>query len=188
MLRRFTFALRYLGHPGWDTGVPPPEVAAYAAGHPAGRALDVGCGTGASAVYLARAGWTVTGIDFVPLAISRARRRARDAAVQVKFVLGAVPAFDGIHGPFDLALDVGCLHSLDTPAREAYPAAMARLLAPGASLLIFAFTSSHVPGIPPDELGQLLNGDFRLVERRIDADGLAAWHTFTRVNAPGERA
>jgi SAM-dependent methyltransferase len=181
------FALRYLGRPGWDTGVPPPEVVAFAAGHPAGRALDVGCGTGTSAVYLARAGWTVTGIDFVPLAISRARLRARAAGVQVKFVLGVVPAFEGIGGPFDLALDVGCLHSLDAPARQAYRGALARLLAPGAALLIFSFTSSRVPGIPPDALRQLLAGDFRLAEQRIDVDGLAAWHTFIRETSHGAR-
>ncbi len=83
MRRRLSFALRYLGRPPWDTGIPPPEVVAYAARHPAGRALDIGCGTGASSVYLAQAGWRVTGIDFVALAIRRARQRARDAMARI---------------------------------------------------------------------------------------------------------
>ncbi|OGO48372.1 MAG: hypothetical protein A2Z30_08565 [Chloroflexi bacterium RBG_16_64_43] len=188
MLRRVFFALRYLGRPRWDTGRPPPEVVACAAGRPAGRALDIGCGTGASAVHLAGAGWKVTGIDFIPLAITRARRRARTAGVEVDFRVGSVPEFAGIHGPFDLALDVGCLHTLDGTARPRYRAALARLLAPGAVLLIFAFTSPRAPGIPPGTLERLLAGDFRLAERRIDGDGHAAWYTFTREVSPGEKA
>jgi SAM-dependent methyltransferase len=188
MLGRLSFALRYLGRPRWDTGLPPPEVVAYATGRRAGRALDIGCGTGASAMYLAGAGWKVTGIDFVPLAILRARRRARTVGVEVDFRVGSVPAFEGIRGPFDLALDVGCLHTLDSAARQGYRPALARLLAPGAALLIFAFTSPRVPGIPPAELERLLAGAFRLAERRIDDDGRAAWYTFTREASPGEKA
>jgi len=188
MLRRLFFALRYLGRPRWDSGLPPPEVVAYAAGRPAGRALDIGCGTGASAVYLAGAGWKVTGIDFVPLAILRARHRAQTAGVEVDFRVGSVPTFEGLRGPFALALDVGCLHTLDRAARQGYGAALARLLAPGAALLIFAFTSPRVPGIPPGELERLLAGAFRLAERRIDDDGRAAWYLFTREASPTEKA
>lgn len=44
-----------------------------------GRAIDVGCGVGDNAIFLAQHGFTVTGIDFAPAAIDRARRKARDA-------------------------------------------------------------------------------------------------------------
>ncbi len=185
MRRRLSFALRYLGRPPWDTGIPPPEVVAYAARHPAGRALDIGCGTGASSVYLAQAGWRVTGIDFVALAIRRARQRARDARVDVDFRVGAVPAFRDVHGPFDLALDVGCLHTLDRVTRTGYATGLAQLTRPGATLLVFAFTASYVPGIPPDEIESLLAGDFHLAERRIDEDGRAAWYSFVRDGSRG---
>ncbi len=180
MRRRLSFALRYLGRPRWDTGIAPPEVVTFAAAHPPGRALDIGCGTGASSVYLAHSGWNVTAIDFVPLAIRRARRRAREARVDVDFRVGVVPGFQNIQGPFDLALDVGCLHSLNREARAGYPASLARLLRPGASLLVFAFTAAHVPGIPPDEIEALLADSFHLTERRMDEDGHAAWYTFVR--------
>jgi len=187
-MRRLAFTLRYLGRPRWDTGVPPPEIVAYAARHSAGRALDVGCGTGTSAVFLAQSGWQVTGMDFVPLAIRRARQRARSAGVTVDFRIGSVPAFESIHGPFDLALDVGCLHSLDRPARAAYADRMAELLAPGATLLIFAFTSPRPPGIPPDEIDRLFAGTFTLLDRRVDDDGRAAWHSYLRAGPPDSRA
>lgn len=187
-MRWLAFALRYLGRPRWDTGIPPPEVVAYAARHTAGRALDVGCGTGTSAVFLAQSGWQVTGVDFVPLAIRRARQRARSAGVIVDFRLGSVPAIEGIHGPFDLALDVGCLHSLDGMSRAAYPDRMTELLAPGSTLLIFAFTSPRPPGIPPDEMDRLFAGAFALADRRIDDDGHAAWYSYVRAGSPVARA
>jgi 2-polyprenyl-3-methyl-5-hydroxy-6-metoxy-1,4-benzoquinol methylase len=57
---------------------------------PFGRALDVGCGSGIWAVKLAQRGWDVTGIDFVPKAVRRARRRAEEAGVEVNFVQGDV--------------------------------------------------------------------------------------------------
>lgn len=43
------------------------------------RAIDLGCGVGDNAIFLAQHGFTVTGIDFAPAAIDRARRKARDA-------------------------------------------------------------------------------------------------------------
>ncbi len=59
---------------------------------PYGAALDLGCGTGGWAIDLARRGWTVTGIDMVPRAIARARRRAAAAGVDVNFVEGDLTA------------------------------------------------------------------------------------------------
>ena len=57
---------------------------------PYGQALDLGCGSGAWAVRLAQRGWQVTGVDFVPKALRRARKRARIAGVEVRLVQGDV--------------------------------------------------------------------------------------------------
>ena len=43
---------------------------------PAGKALDLGCGTGDSSIYLAQHGWKVTGVDYVPHALDKARAKA----------------------------------------------------------------------------------------------------------------
>src|SRR6201999_2921755 len=53
---------------------------------PTGSALDLGCGTGDASIYLARHGWTVTGIDFVPKALEKARAKAGIAKASVDFV------------------------------------------------------------------------------------------------------
>ncbi len=53
-----------------------------------GRALDVGCGEGADAMWLARLGWTVTAIDISDLAVRRAREAAELAGVAVEWFCG----------------------------------------------------------------------------------------------------
>src|SRR6266511_3280582 len=66
------------GRTPWDTGVTPPEVVELVEGKtplPPGRALDLGCGTGNEVAYLARHGWTATGVDLVQVAIDRAASR-----------------------------------------------------------------------------------------------------------------
>jgi SAM-dependent methyltransferase len=63
---------------------------------PPGRALDVGCGTGRDACYLAGRGWQVTGVDIAPAAIARARRRAAALGVQVRWVVGDVGGLGGL--------------------------------------------------------------------------------------------
>jgi SAM-dependent methyltransferase len=122
----------------WDEALPPPEVGAVAASLPLGRALDLGCGYGRAAIYLAGLGWQVDGVDFVEQAVDVARRRAREAGVAVRFFLAPVTELPFLSGPYDLVLDVGCLHALADEEMAAYAAELRRLLAPGGRYLLFA--------------------------------------------------
>ena len=65
----------------WNRAEPPPEVLAFAPTLPIGRALDLGSGLGRATIYLARLGWEVDGVDFVPQAIAQASERAQQAGV-----------------------------------------------------------------------------------------------------------
>lgn len=135
------FSERYTtGQVPWDDRLPPPEVQALAATLPPGRALDLGCGYGRTAIYLAQQGWWVEGIDFVPQAIAEAKRRAAEQSVAeyIQFHLGSVAEMDFLDGRFDLAVDIGCLHSLSQPLQRAYRDELLRLLRPGALYLLFA--------------------------------------------------
>jgi SAM-dependent methyltransferase len=146
-LGRLFYRLTYEhGKPRWDTGVAPEPLVELVGGLPAGRFLDLGCGTGTTAVRLAGMGWEVVGIDYVPAAVTRARGRAADAGVVADFRVGDVTRLEGVLDGrrFDLILDVGCYHGLSEAGRVGYAAAVSRAAAPGATFLLFGFRA-----VPP---------------------------------------
>src|SRR5262245_49620915 len=101
----------------WERRAPPVELVALvegAAALPAGRALELGCGSGTDSIYVARHGWTVTGVDIVPEAVALARRNAHAAGVTVRFVEGDATRLQelGLGEPFELIVDFGCMHTL----------------------------------------------------------------------------
>lgn len=184
--RRFIYSFFYLRRPPWDTGITPPELAAFVQRAPAGRALDLGCGTGTNAIYLAQHGWQVTGVDFIGKAIRQAQRKASAAGVRVDFRQGDVSRLDGIQEPFDLVLDIGCFHSLDSASREAYRRNLSRLLKPGGDFLLYAFTplpeaGASTFGLTPADI-QTLCQELHLVERQDGGDRgrPSAWFRFDR--------
>jgi 2-polyprenyl-3-methyl-5-hydroxy-6-metoxy-1,4-benzoquinol methylase len=79
-------------------------VAAELAELPPGRALDLACGEGRNAVWLAERGWRVSAIDYSQVAIERAGRLAADRGVQVSFEVGDVLAVELEKAAFDLVL------------------------------------------------------------------------------------
>lgn len=128
------------GEVPWDNPLPPPELMAVAEAMPPGRALDLGCGYGRTAIYLAQRGWEVDGVDYVALAVEEARRRTHTAGVQARFHHGPVTDLSFLQPPYDLAVDVGCGHNLAPEGWRAYHAELRRLLRSGGLFLLF----SHV--------------------------------------------
>jgi SAM-dependent methyltransferase len=129
-------------HPGWDTGITPPEVVqAFAHGDvPPGPALDLGCGTGTNTLYLARQGRQAFGLDFVPRAIDKANQAARKSGLtnQVKFFVADVTNLSQLRLPrCAFALDMGCFHGLNPEQRRRYAAALADQLLPGARYMLY---------------------------------------------------
>ena len=163
------FKERYaMGQLPWDDELPPPEVMALADNLKPGRALDLGCGYGRSAIYLARYGWQVDGIDFVQKAVTEASKRAREAklADQITFHQGSVADLHFLNDVYTLAVDVGCFHSLTPNEQTGYRDELLRLLAPEATFLLFARTSADgespedgPPTVAESQL-QLLFGPF----------------------------
>jgi cyclopropane fatty-acyl-phospholipid synthase-like methyltransferase len=124
----------------WDDPLPPPELIELAQRLPPGRALDLGCGFGRAAIYLALRGWSADGVDFVAQAIDEARRRAEAARVapRAKFYHSSVTDLRFLQPPYDLAIDIGCMHSFDEDELRAYAGELHRLLIPGGYFLLFA--------------------------------------------------
>jgi len=172
-LRRLRFIAWYFHRPPWDSGITPPELVEYIETHPSGRALDLGCGTGTNSITLARAGWNVTGVDFVPGALQQARRKAEIAQVDVNFVADDVSRLTQVAGPFDLALDIGCFHGLPLRQRQAYLLTLSQILVPGGDWLVYLMRKTKAntpgPGLTEEEiLG--LESHFHLLRREDGRD------------------
>src|SRR3989338_7486266 len=77
------------------------------------KALEVGCGTGTNAIWLARRGVSMTAVDIADIAIQRAVKKACAAGVRCKFYVKNFMKDKIIGGPFGLIFDMGCFHSFD---------------------------------------------------------------------------
>src|SRR6476659_2383558 len=133
--------------PPWDTKAPSESVIGWQTGgwvH--GDVLDVGCGLGDNAVYLAKNGHTVTGLDISATALITAERRAKDAGVDVTFAVADSTKLDGYTDAFDTVIDSGLFHSLDDDGRRRYVAAAHRATRPGATLLLSCFSDANLVG------------------------------------------
>ena len=108
----------------------------------AGRALDVGCGSGVFSAWLARQGYEVTGIDFSEAAIAMARQTAQRAGVTVNLVRADALAWPSTE-QFDLIFDSGCLHGFRGDARRRYRDQLLSWLAPGGDYVLGHFDRRH---------------------------------------------
>ena len=187
ILRRLFFNLWYYSRPPWDTGVSPPELMEFIRSHDPGRALDLGCGTGTNVITLSQHGWQVTGVDFAGRAIRIARREAHRAGVDVEMRVEDATQTTASGGLYDLALDMGCFHSLSQDDRRAYIRNLQRLLASGGTYLLFVFVKNDLntrgPGVVDAELAEF-SPTFQLVARKdTDERGWrrSAWLTFRKL-------
>ncbi|MDU9048314.1 MAG: class I SAM-dependent methyltransferase [Candidatus Electrothrix sp. Rat3] len=117
----------------WDTGMPEITLINLISGWPKGisRVLEVGCGTGTNAVWLAEQGLEVTAMDISEKAITLAKQRCKEHEVQCRllkddFLTSVLP------GQYDLLFDRGCFHCTDgEEARQSFVRQAALSLKPG---------------------------------------------------------
>jgi cyclopropane fatty-acyl-phospholipid synthase-like methyltransferase len=141
------FEAAYLeGSPPWDIGRAQPELVKLAeAGRITGRVIDVGCGTGENALYLATLGLDVVGVDGSPEAIRQARDKANRRGISMKFDVADVLDLGDYGEGFDTATDSGVFHVFDDDDRPRYQRSVRGVLRPGGHLFLMCF-SEHQPG------------------------------------------
>ncbi len=174
----------------WDTGITPPEIVTMVESGKVsiGHALDLGCGTGTNAIYLAQKGFDVTGIDVSGRAISVARRKARSAqlADRVRLERGDVTLMRrwALGSSINFAFDIGCFHNLKPEARARYAVALTAVLKPGAIYMLYAFEpSGDGRGVDMGEIAQLFDRAYQLEGLRHGGDRSSrksAWYTFKK--------
>ncbi len=133
----------------WNINKPASELTRIVErGEPApGRALELGCGIGNDALYLAERGFTVTAVDLSPTAIETARQRAQAAALTVEFRLEDLTACPDLGGPYDFVYDRGAYHCLRRESLPAFLALLERVTRPGALWLNLSGSANE----PSDE-------------------------------------
>jgi SAM-dependent methyltransferase len=137
-----------------------------------GRALDVGCGSGRDAVFLATRGWQVTAVEVVEKALATAKRRAAEEGVDVEWVRANVAELGrlGLEPGYNLLYDFGCIQGLPDPARRGAAAGLTELAAPGATLLLLAFKAGRrivLPrGMDKEDIVALLGDGWELQHSR----------------------
>lgn len=139
------FEETYQGSPPWDIGRPQPAfVRLEEAGEIVGRTLDVGCGTGENALFLASRGHDTWGVDFAPTAVTRARLKAADRGLPVTFRVASALELGLINERFDTVIDCGLFHTFLDPHRPEYAASLAATLTERGRIFLLCF-SEHEP-------------------------------------------
>ena len=128
------------GDTPWDTGHPSTELQRVVAEERIEPcpAIEMGCGTGTNAVWLAAQGFDVTAVDVSPRAIERARARAAAAGVRVRFLTADVLDPADLGGPYEFFFDRGCYHVARRIDAPRYVRTLFEVTQPGSLGLVLA--------------------------------------------------
>jgi SAM-dependent methyltransferase len=154
-----------------------------------GRALEVGCGTGTNAIYLAQHGFEVVGVDISPLAVNKARGKAREGCrfETIDFLSEPPPG-----GPFQFVFDRGCFHTFDQDHERArFAQNVTAALVDGGTWLSLIGSTEGPPrdvGPPRRSAREVINAiepsleilQFRSGEFGVDGEPLKAWLCLSR--------
>jgi ubiquinone/menaquinone biosynthesis C-methylase UbiE len=127
--------------------------------------IDIGCGTGENALYLASRGISVLGVDAAPTAIAQAQEKARQRGSSATFLVADALALEGLGRTFDAAIDCGLFHTFSDLDRVRFERSLYGALRPGARYVLLGF-SEHEPG----ELGPR-----RVTQPEIRATFVTGW-------------
>lgn len=135
------FDAMYDGVPPWEIGRPQPAfVRLAAAGSLRGRVLDIGCGSGENALFVASLGLEVLGVDASPKAITLARGKASLRGSTATFQVGDALRLQDLEHSYDTVIDCGLFHMFTDEGRLRYVSSVGRALKPGSTLFVLCFS------------------------------------------------
>jgi cyclopropane fatty-acyl-phospholipid synthase-like methyltransferase len=149
------FDTLYQGVPGWDIPRPQREMVCLAkAGAIESPVLDVGCGTGEVALYLASVGHEVVGIDAAALAIAKAERKAEERSLAATFAVGDALHPETLGRTFRTAVDCGLFHVLSDDDRPRFASGLSAVLEPGGRYFLLCYSEQEPGRTPPRRVSQ----------------------------------
>jgi SAM-dependent methyltransferase len=143
------------GVPPWDIGRPQPVLVRLVdEGAIAGSVVDLGCGTGENAIYLASRGCAVVGIDSAPTAIASAWAKAAGRSSTARFLVADALELERLEEPFDAAVDIGLFHTFSDADRVRFARSLQAILRPGARYHMLCFSELQQGGLGPRRVTQ----------------------------------
>jgi len=174
--------------PPWDIGRPQVEIVRLAqVGAVTGSVLDVGCGTGENALYLASLGHETWGADSSPLAIEKATKKAQERRLKNTFLVRDALLLGDLGRTFDTVIDCGLFHVLSDEERSLYVRSVASVLRPGGNYYVLCFSDRKLDSSGPRHLSrEEIEGTFRTgwrinyiraarFETNVHPSGAQAW-------------
>jgi len=129
---------------------------------PNGRALDLACGAGRNALFLAQNAYDVDAVDFSTEALEEGRKRALDAGLKLNFIEADLESFPLPEESYDLIINFNYLERPLAPR-------IVEALRPGGMLLFETFTVDQRQfGLPKDEAYLLRKGELKDLFRELD--------------------
>jgi len=141
---RTSFESLYTGQPRWEIGRPQ-KALLDVADQITGSILDSGCGTGENALFFAKRGCKVTGIDFLAEPITLAKQKASERGLTATFLVMDALALKDLPDVFDTVIDSGLFHVFGDEDRRRYVDGLASVLKPGGKFFLLCF-SDEEPG------------------------------------------
>lgn len=149
------FRNAYRGKAPWDIDRPQAAfVELEKVGEIKGKVLDVGCGTGENALFLASNGHEVWGVDIADLAIQKAKAKNRARGLGARFFAGNAFQLEALDTNFQTVIDCGFFHILSDEDRPRYVASLSSVIVPGGTFHVLCFSNKAEVAVGPRHLSE----------------------------------